>query len=113
MVCAYTHCGQTQESGSVTNFMHLKWNHFWHCHTQSSECHNFQGVHICNECMLLPAGYIMRGYHTNNYSETGIHILKDIVFRTIKAYNLIQVFEFLTMLMLNRLRKHCEKPTTP
>ena len=33
----------------------------------------------------------------NNYSETGIRILKDIVFQRIKAYNLIQVFEFLTV----------------
>ena len=43
------------------------------------------------------ACYIMRGNHTNNYSETGIRILKDIVFKRIKAYNLIQVFEFLTV----------------
>ena len=43
------------------------------------------------------AGSVMRGNHTNNYSETGIRILKDIVFQRIKAYNLIQVFEFLTV----------------
>lgn len=40
---------------------------------------------------------IMRGINTNNYAEAGIRILKDIVFKRIKAYNLIQVFDFLTM----------------
>ena len=36
-----------------------------------------------------------RGINTNNYAEAGIRILKDIVFKRIKAYNLIQVFEFI------------------
>ena len=39
----------------------------------------------------------MRGIDTNNYAESGIRILKDIVFKRIKAYNLIQLFEFLTI----------------
>lgn len=39
----------------------------------------------------------MRGIQTNNYAEAGIRILKDIVFKRIKAYNLIQVFDFITM----------------
>ena len=39
----------------------------------------------------------MRGINTNNYAESGIRILKDIVFRRVKAYNLIQLFEFLTV----------------
>ena len=39
----------------------------------------------------------MRGINTNNYAEAGIRILKDIVFKRIKAYNLIQVFEFITV----------------
>ena len=34
---------------------------------------------------------------TNNYAESGIRILKDIVFKRIKAYDLIQLFEFLTI----------------
>ena len=39
----------------------------------------------------------MRGINTNNYAESGIRILKDIVFKRVKAYNLIQLFEFLTV----------------
>ena len=39
----------------------------------------------------------MRGIDTNNYAESGIRILKDIVFKRVKAYNLIQLFEFLTI----------------
>ena len=39
---------------------------------------------------------LMRGIDTNNYAESGIRILKDIVFKRIKAYNLIQ-FKFLTI----------------
>ena len=38
-----------------------------------------------------------RGINTNNYAEAGIRILKDIVFQRIKAYNLVQVFEFITV----------------
>ena len=40
---------------------------------------------------------VMRGIDTNNYAESGIRILKDIVFKRVKAYNLIQLFEFLTI----------------
>ena len=38
-----------------------------------------------------------RGINTNNYAEAGIRILKDIVFQRIRAYNLVQVFEFITV----------------
>ena len=38
----------------------------------------------------------LRGIDTNNYySESGIRIIKDIVFCRVKAYNLILVFEFI------------------
>ena len=43
------------------------------------------------------SGETMRGINTNNYAESGIRILKDVVFRRIKAYNLVQLFEFLTV----------------
>ena len=43
------------------------------------------------------SGETMRGINTNNYAESGIRILKDIVFRRVKAYNLVQLFEFLTV----------------
>ena len=40
---------------------------------------------------------LLRGIDTNNYAESGIRILKDIVFRRVRAYNLIQVFEFIVV----------------
>ena len=39
----------------------------------------------------------LRGIDTNNYAESGIRILKDVVFRRVRAYNLIQVFEFIVV----------------
>ena len=39
----------------------------------------------------------MQGINTNNYAESGIRILKDIVFKRVKAYNLVQLFEFLSV----------------
>ena len=38
----------------------------------------------------------LRGTNTNNYAESGIRILKDLVFRRVKAYNLVQLFQFIT-----------------
>ena len=40
---------------------------------------------------------LLRGNNTNNYAESGIRILKDIVFRRVKAYNLVQLFDFVTV----------------
>ena len=40
----------------------------------------------------------MQGINTNNYAESGIRILKDIVFKRVKAYNLVQLFEFLSVI---------------
>ena len=39
----------------------------------------------------------MRGINTNNYAESGIRILKDIVFKRVKAYNLMQLFNYITV----------------
>ena len=39
---------------------------------------------------------LVRGNHTNNVAEAGIRILKEIVFGRIKAYNLVQMFQFVT-----------------
>ena len=38
----------------------------------------------------------MRGKHTNNYSEASVRILKDCVFERTRAYNLVQMFQFLS-----------------
>ena len=41
----------------------------------------------------------MRGNHTNNYAKAGMRIIKEIVFGRIKAYNLIEMFQFITVTM--------------
>ena len=38
----------------------------------------------------------MRGNQTNNYAEAGMRILKDLIFSRVKAYNLVQMFSFVT-----------------
>ena len=40
---------------------------------------------------------LVRGIDTNNYAKSGIRILKDIVLKRVKVYNLFQLFEFLTI----------------
>ncbi len=42
-------------------------------------------------------GKIFRHNHTNNYAEAGIRVIKEIVFGRLKAYNLVQMFDFFTM----------------
>lgn len=39
---------------------------------------------------------LVRGNHTNNYSEAGFRILKDLIFSRVKAYNHDQMFSFIT-----------------
>ena len=41
-------------------------------------------------------GLPVRDNHTNNVSEAGVRILKDLVFGRVKAYNLVQMFRFAT-----------------
>ena len=41
----------------------------------------------------------IRGNHTNNYAEAGIIILKELIFSRVKAYNLVQMFSFITEIM--------------
>ena len=38
----------------------------------------------------------IRGNHTNNYSEAGMKILKELIFSCVKAYNIVQMFHFVT-----------------
>ncbi len=50
---------------------------------------------------------MMRGNHTNNYAEAGMRIIKELVFGRVKAFNLTQMFQFVTITMekyfVNRL----------
>ena len=39
---------------------------------------------------------LLRGNHTNNYSEACMKILKELIFSRVKAYNMVQVFHFLS-----------------
>ena len=39
---------------------------------------------------------LTRGNNTNNIAEAGIRIVKELIFGRIKAYNLIQMFQFVT-----------------
>ena len=39
---------------------------------------------------------LVRGNHTNNYSEASMKILKELVFSRVKAYNMVQIFHFLS-----------------
>ena len=48
---------------------------------------------------LLPETLPVRGNHTNNFAEAGIKILKKLVFSRVKAYNLTQMFFFVTDVM--------------
>ena len=38
----------------------------------------------------------LRGNHTNNYAEAGMKILKELIFSRVKAYNIVQMFSFVT-----------------
>ena len=39
---------------------------------------------------------LVRGNHINNVAEAGIRIVKELVFGRIKAYNMVQMFQFVT-----------------
>ena len=49
----------------------------------------------------------MRGKHTNNYSKASVRILKDRVFERTRAYNLVQLFQFLSTTLEFILRRDC------
>ena len=61
---------------------------------------------------------LTRGHNTNNIAEAGIRIIKDLVFERVKAYNLVQMFGFITETMelyfQNRLleisHRHISRP---
>lgn len=42
-------------------------------------------------------GLLTRGNNTNNYAEVGFRIFKDIICQRTKAFNLIQLFQFITV----------------
>ena len=67
----------------------LKYPHFLqHIESLYHRCHEWALCHRTD----LP----VRGNHTNNYSEASIGILKELIFSRIKAYNLVQMFQFAT-----------------
>ena len=52
-------------------------------------------AHCHRKCLII------RGNHTNNYTEAGIKILKELVFSRIKAYNMVQMFHFVVDIIDN------------
>ena len=66
------HCSKQSGSKKYTNFVsHMENN--WEHRREWAVCFRDDAL--------------MRGIDTNNYAESGIHILKDIVFKRVKAYN--------------------------
>lgn len=47
--------------------------------------------------LALRKHLLLRGNNTNNLSEAGIRILKEIIFETVQAFNLVQIFDFITI----------------
>lgn len=50
----------------------------------------------CEWALVYRKQLLTRGHNTNNVAEAGIRIVKDLVFERIKAYNLVQMFGFIT-----------------
>ena len=46
--------------------------------------------------LCFHASLPIHGNHTNNYSEAGMKILKELIFSRLKAYNIVQMFHFVT-----------------
>ena len=40
---------------------------------------------------------MLRGNNTKIISEAGIRILKEIIFQRVQAFNLVQIFDFITI----------------
>ncbi|XP_064115249.1 uncharacterized protein LOC135221388 isoform X2 [Macrobrachium nipponense] len=45
--------------------------------------------------LLFRAGNIMRGHHTNNYAESNMCLIKDVILNRCKAYNTCQLIMFM------------------
>ena len=45
------------------------------------------------------AAKLVQGNRTNKYAEAGMRILKELIFSCVKAYNIIQMFQFVTETM--------------
>ena len=47
--------------------------------------------------LALRKHLMLRGNNTKNISEAGIRILKEIIFQRVQAFNLVQIFDFITI----------------
>ena len=47
----------------------------------------------------------VRGNNTNNLSEAGVRILNEIVFSRVKAYNVVEIFQF----VVDKLESYYER----
>ena len=47
--------------------------------------------------LALRKHLMLRGNNTKNISEAGIRILKEIIFQRVQAFNIVQIFDFITI----------------
>ena len=65
--------------------------------------------------LALRKHLMLRGNNTKNISEAGIRILKEIIFQRVQAFNLVQIFDFITitleMFFRTKAASYCPPPT--
>jgi len=53
---------------------------------------------------LFRDNLLMRGHHTNNFSEAFIRILKDVILQRVKAYNLVALINYIVTVWENYMK---------
>ena len=61
--------------------------------------------------LALRKHLMLRGNNTKNISEAGIRILKEIIFQRVQAFNLVQIFDFITIFIRINAASYCPPPT--
>ena len=91
---------QNAPESYVTKYPQLakRMQQFWERHDEWAISHRIDSYQY--DCLLSSSLDLMiRGNHTDNYAEAGMRVLKEIVLGRMKAYNLIQMFQFVTTTM--------------
>jgi len=53
---------------------------------------------------LFRDNLLMRGHHTNNFSEATIRILKDVILQRVKAYNVVALINYIVTVWENYMK---------
>ena len=61
--------------------------------------------------LALRKHLMLRGNNTKNISEARIRILKKIIFQRVQAFNLVQIFDFITIFIRINAASYCPPPT--